>query len=138
MASQMIAEDAAQKKFYKIVIMVLEYFIVKSKFYDFYAMNKAGEGVSFDTPEFFEKLKENVEFVVQQYEGELLALRSIHFEALEFIVCRYHGYLPRVNEEVMLLRLKICTGKILPLPTTQAHIIIKIKKKKERHNGESF
>ncbi len=42
------------------------------------------------------------------------------------------------KEEVMLLRLKICTGKILPLPTTQAHIIIKIKKKKERHNGESF
>lgn len=43
-------------------------------------MNKVGEGVSFDTPEFFEKLKENVEFVVQQNEGELLALRSIHLK----------------------------------------------------------
>lgn len=66
MASQMIAEYAAQK-IYKIVIMVSEYLIVKSKFYDFYAMNKAGEGVS--------------------------------FEALEFIVCRYHGYLPRVKRK---------------------------------------
>lgn len=67
------------------------------KFYDFYAMNEAGEGVSFDMPESFEKLKEYVEFIMQQYEGERFNFEEYSFEALEFIICRYYGYLPRVK-----------------------------------------
>lgn len=71
----------------------------ESDFYNFYAMNEAGEGVSLDTPESFEKLKENVEFIMRQYEGERFSFEEYSFEALEFIICRYYGYLPRVKRK---------------------------------------
>lgn len=69
------------------------------KFYDAYAMNLAGEGVALDVEKTFEKMKENLEFIMQQYEGERFSFEEYSFEALEFIVCRYYGYLVRVKRE---------------------------------------
>ena len=47
----------------------------------------------------FEDLKEKVEFVMKQYEGECYSFEEYSFEPLECMVCRYYGYLPRVKME---------------------------------------
>ncbi|MDK2866523.1 MAG: hypothetical protein PWP38_838 [Clostridiales bacterium] len=69
------------------------------KFYDAYAMYQAGEGVAFSVEDTFEKLKENIAFIMSQYEGECFSYEAYAFNALEFITCRYYGYLPRVKRE---------------------------------------
>ena len=71
----------------------------ESKLYDAYAMNQAGEGVAFGTDETFEKLKEDIGYIMKQYERETLSFEKYSFEALEFIVCRYYGYLVRVKRD---------------------------------------
>lgn len=67
--------------------------------YDNYAMNRAGEGVAFEIEGSFDKAKENIGFVMKQYEQETFSFETYSFDALEFIVCRYYGYLPRVKRE---------------------------------------
>ena len=69
------------------------------KFYDAYAMNLAGEGVALDVEKDFEKMKEKLEFIMQQYEGEIFSFEEYSFEPLEFMICRYYGYLARVKKE---------------------------------------
>ena len=36
---------------------------------------------------------------MQQYEKETFSFETYSFEALEFILCRYYDYLPRVKRE---------------------------------------
>ena len=69
------------------------------KFYDVYAMNQAGEGIAFQLEETFDKFREKVEFIMEQYEKEKFSFEEYSFAALEFIVCRYYGYLVRVKRE---------------------------------------
>ena len=66
--------------------------------YDNYAMNLAGDGVAFFIEESYEQMKSNVEFVMKQYEEELFSFDEYSFPALEFIICRYYSYLPRIRK----------------------------------------
>ncbi|MGM9601868.1 MAG: hypothetical protein ACI3W5_09875 [Faecousia sp.] len=65
-------------------------------FYDRFAMNLAGEGTSLDVEDSFSQMETIVRFVLSQYEKETFSYEAYSFLALEFIVCRYYGYLPRV------------------------------------------
>lgn len=71
----------------------------EAKFYDSHAMNVAGEGAAFEIEKTFEQLSEQVRFVMKQYETEDFSFKEFCFEALEFITCRYYGYLVRVQRE---------------------------------------
>ena len=62
-------------------------------------MNMAREGVAFDIEETFDQFSENAQFVMNQYKDEKFSYDTFNFEALEFIVCRYYGYLVRVRRE---------------------------------------
>ena len=37
--------------------------------------------------------------IMKQYEKETFSFETYSFDALEFIICRYYGYLPRVKRE---------------------------------------
>lgn len=67
--------------------------------YDNYAMNRAGEGVDFEIERSFDEVKDNISFIMKQYEKEAFSFETYSFDALEFIICRYYGYLPRVKRE---------------------------------------
>lgn len=67
--------------------------------YDAYAMNKAGDGVAFEPEKTFEDLKTQVTFVMDHYSKDLFSFETYSFDALEFILCRYYGYLVRVKKE---------------------------------------
>ena len=67
--------------------------------YDAYAMNKAGDGVAFEPEKTFEDLKAQITFVMDQYSKELFSFETYSFEALEFMLSRYYGYLVRVKKE---------------------------------------
>lgn len=71
----------------------------ESLFYDTYAMNRAGEGVSVEIHDTFEKFKEAIDYMMQQYSQEHFSFETYSFEALELIICRYYNYLPRVKRE---------------------------------------
>lgn len=68
---------------------------------------QAGERILLEHPELydmsleetFDKFKEKAEFIMGQYEKEKFSFEEYSFEALEFIVCRYYGYLVRVKRE---------------------------------------
>lgn len=62
-------------------------------------MNQAGEGIALQLEKTFDKFKEKVMFIMKQYEKEQFSFDEYSFEALEFIVCRYYGYLVRVKRE---------------------------------------
>ena len=68
--------------------------------YDNYAMNRAGDGVALEIERSFDKAKENIGFIMKQYEQETFSFETYSFDALEFIVCRYYGYIPRVKREI--------------------------------------
>lgn len=65
---------------------------------DCYAMNLAGDGVAFSIEASYEQMKSDVEFVVKQYEEEMVSFDEYSFPALEFMICRYYSYLPRVRK----------------------------------------
>jgi len=69
------------------------------KLYDRYAMNTAGDGFAIDPVTSFDELKETVKFVMEQYSNERFSFDEYCFESLEFIICRYYGYLARVKRE---------------------------------------
>ncbi|MCI8358924.1 MAG: hypothetical protein HFI51_12395, partial [Lachnospiraceae bacterium] len=71
----------------------------ESQFYDVYAMTQAGEGIALQLEKTFDKFKEKVIFIMKQYETEQFSFDEYSFAALEFIVCRYYGYLVRVKRE---------------------------------------
>ena len=71
-------------------------------FYDSIAMNKAGEGVALSPEHTFEELENTMNFIWSQYEHEVFSYEEYSFEALEFIVCQYYGYIPRVCMEKVL------------------------------------
>lgn len=71
--------------------------------YDPHAMNLAGDGVAYDAEKTFEKMKETVDYVMKQYEREDFSFDTYSFEALEFIISRYYGYLPRVKRETNIM-----------------------------------
>lgn len=66
-------------------------------FYDRYAMNLAGEGIAIRVEETFEAFDKWMKFVFKQYEKETFSFETYCFEALEMIVCRYFGYVPRAK-----------------------------------------
>lgn len=67
--------------------------------YDRGAMNRAGDGVEFDAERSFDEAKKNISFVMSQYDKEKFSFETYSFDALEFILCRYYGYIPRVKRE---------------------------------------
>ena len=69
------------------------------KLYDRYAMNSTGDCFSIDPVGSFDELKETVKFVMEQYSNEKFSFDEYCFESLEFIICRYYGYLARVKRE---------------------------------------
>lgn len=69
------------------------------KFYDANAMHSAGTGIAFETYEDYEKVREEVNMVMNQYSSESFSFEEYEFPALEFIVSRYYGTLPRVKIE---------------------------------------
>lgn len=68
-------------------------------FYDSLAMNKAGEGVALDPESTFEKLENTMNFIWSQYKNEKFSYEEYSFKALEFMVCQYYGYIPRIRLE---------------------------------------
>lgn len=70
-------------------------------FYDYGAMNLAGEGVVIDAENDFELLKKKILFIFEQYKDENFSFDEYAFEALELIICRYYGYLPRINYKLL-------------------------------------
>ena len=68
--------------------------------YDAHAMNRSGEGVVFEAERTFDETKEVINFVMKQYDHEVFSFETYSFEALEFIICRYYGYLPRIKRDI--------------------------------------
>ncbi len=66
-------------------------------FYDYYAMNLAGEGIEIETEKDYKTFKKKTKFILDQYKSEKFSFDEFCFEALEIMVCRYYGYIPRVN-----------------------------------------
>ena len=70
--------------------------------YDAFAMNRSGTGVAIDVEKDFEAFVKKVNFVREQYTDELFSFDEYSAAYIEFIVCRYYGYIPRVKFEVPL------------------------------------
>lgn len=69
------------------------------KLYDAYAMNFSGIGISVDSKDTFDEIKENILPIIQQYQNEGFSYDIYSFEALEFITSRYYGYIVRIKDE---------------------------------------
>ncbi len=69
------------------------------KFYDANAMYSSGTGVAFESYDNFEKVKEEVNMIMNQFASETFSFEEYEFPALEFIVGRYYAMLPRVKKE---------------------------------------
>ena len=70
-------------------------------FYEPMAMNTAGEGIDITTEENFEKFSNRIHFIMEQYEDENFSFDEYSFKSLEFIICHYYGYIPRVKFEAI-------------------------------------
>ena len=69
----------------------------ETTFYDYYAMNRAGEGVALETEKDYKFFKKKTKFILDQYKSEKFSFDEFCFEALEIMTCHYYGYIPRVN-----------------------------------------
>lgn len=67
------------------------------KFYEYWAMNSAGEGTEITVEDEFEMFKEKVTFILAQYEDEKFTFDEYSFPSLECIICHYYNYIPRVK-----------------------------------------
>lgn len=65
-------------------------------FYNYGAMVESGEGIEIKTEKDFDTFLKNVNFILNQYKEEQFSYEQYSFPALEMIVCRYYGYVPRV------------------------------------------
>lgn len=66
-------------------------------FYNRYAMNFSGVGVAIELEKNYKDFLKNVLFIRDQFKNEKYSFDEYLFEALEIIVCRYYGYIPRVK-----------------------------------------
>lgn len=64
--------------------------------YEYDAMVKAGEGIEIRTEKDFDTFVERIDYILEQYKQELFSYEKYSFPALEMLVCRYYGYVPRV------------------------------------------
>lgn len=64
--------------------------------YEYDAMVKAGEGIEIRTEKDFDTFAERIDYILEQYKNELFSYEKYAFPALEMLVCRYYGYVPRV------------------------------------------
>ena len=71
--------------------------VEENKLYKNGAMVSAGEGIAIKAEKTYELLEEEVKFIFSQYENEVLSFDEYSFPELEFIICRYYSYIPRVN-----------------------------------------
>lgn len=60
------------------------------------AMNLAGDGFALNTKHDYKKFKEELDFIRNQYKTEVFSFEEYSFEELEFILCRYYWYSPRI------------------------------------------
>ena len=65
-------------------------------FYDYGAMVKSGEGIELKTEKDFNTFLKEVDYILEQYKEEQFSYEEYSFPALEMMVCRYYGYVPRV------------------------------------------
>ena len=70
-------------------------------YYEPFAMNLAGEGIDLTVGKSYADFKQRTDFILSQYEEEKMSFDEFDFEALEMIVCRYYGYIPRVNVDFL-------------------------------------
>lgn len=70
-------------------------------YYEPFAMNLAGEGIDLTVGKSYADFKQRTDFILSQYEEEKMSFDEFSFEALEMIVCRYYGYIPRVNVDFL-------------------------------------
>lgn len=68
-------------------------------FYNRNAMVLAGDGVSIQMKENYQNFREEMGFVLSQYENSQFSYEKFSFLPLELIVCRYYEYVPRVIKE---------------------------------------
>lgn len=66
-------------------------------FYNRYAMNYAGEGIELKTENNFEIFIKKINYILEQYVDEKFSYEMYSFPSLEMIVCRYYGYVPKVQ-----------------------------------------
>lgn len=64
--------------------------------YEYDAMVKAGEGIEIRTEKDFDTFVDKIDYILEQYKNELFSYEEYSFPALEMLVCRYYGYVPRV------------------------------------------
>ena len=60
-------------------------------------MNLAGEGVELPVEMEYSDFKRKAEFILSHYKNEKMSFDEFNFESLEIIICRYYGYIPRIN-----------------------------------------
>lgn len=65
-------------------------------FYGYDAMAKAGEGVEIKTEKDFDTFVKKIDYILEQYKEETFSYEKYSFPALEMLVCRYYGYVPRI------------------------------------------
>ena len=73
----------------------------EDEFYNYYAMNLSGEGVSLELEKDYTTLQNKIKFILGQYESEKMSFDEYSFGVLEIIICRYYGYIPRVNYNLL-------------------------------------
>ena len=66
-------------------------------YYERCAMNLAGEGVELPVEMEYSDFKRKAEFILSHYKNEEMSFDEFNFEPLEIIICRYYGYIPRIN-----------------------------------------
>lgn len=66
-------------------------------FYEYGAMVKAGEGTELKTEKDFDTFVGKIDFILEQYKKETFSYEKYSFPALEMLVCRYYGYVPRIT-----------------------------------------
>ncbi len=70
-------------------------------YYERYAMNLSGEGVELSAENNYTDFKRKANFILSQYENETMSFDKFNFEPLEIITCRYYGYIPRINVNLL-------------------------------------
>lgn len=66
-------------------------------YYEKAAMNRSGEGIEIIVSKDYTEFVRTIDFILKQYENEMLSFDQYGFSALENIVCRYYSYIPRVK-----------------------------------------
>ena len=69
--------------------------------YDYHAMYLAGEGLALEVENNFATLEKKMHFIFEQHKDEIMSFDEYDFEALEFIICRYFTYIPRVSNKFL-------------------------------------